>query len=66
MTTDIDYAAVLNRALEGGGEFADIFIERSSPFSVLCEDNRIEKVNSGLDCGVGLRVSAGRCIRLYQ
>ncbi len=59
MITDIDYAAVLKRALEGGGEFADIFIERSSPFSILCEDNRIEKVSSGLDCGAGLRVVSG-------
>jgi TldD protein len=59
VSIDIDYAAVLKRALEGGGEFADIFIERSSPFSILCEDSRIEKVSSGLDCGAGLRVVAG-------
>ncbi len=61
METDIDFTAVLKRALEGGGEFADIFIERSLSFSILCEDNRIEKVSSGLDCGAGLRVLAGGC-----
>ena len=59
MRTDIDFAAVLKRSLDGGGEFADIFIEKSSPFSILCEDNRIEKVSSGLDCGAGLRVVSG-------
>ena len=63
-----DHSAILKMALEGGGEFADIFIERSSPFSILCEDNRIEKVSSGLDCGAGLRVISGGAhgICLYQ
>lgn len=60
MNVPIDYAAVLNRALSGGGDFADIFVEHSNPLSIYCEDNRIEKVISGFDCGAGVRVISGR------
>lgn len=57
--TAIDYSRVLKRALAKGGEFADIFLERSSALSVVCEDNRLEKIVSGLDCGAGVRVIFG-------
>jgi TldD protein len=57
---EVDYTAVLKKILSGGGEFADIFIERSTPFSVVCEDGKIEKVVSGLDCGAGVRLINGR------
>jgi len=57
---DIDYAAVLKRALQGGGEFADIYIERSAPLSISCEDSKIEKIVSGIDCGAGVRLVFGK------
>ncbi len=56
MQNDADYAAVLKKALSRGGDYADIFIERSSPFSVVCEDGKIEKISSGVDCGAGIRL----------
>lgn len=56
----IDYASVLKKALSGGGEYADLFIERSTPFSIVCEDGKIEKIISGLDRGAGLRLIIGR------
>ncbi|HEX9021530.1 MAG TPA: DNA gyrase modulator, partial [Nitrospirota bacterium] len=56
----IDYAAVLKKALQSGGEFADIFVERSAPFSIVCEDNKIEKVVSGVDSGAGVRLIFGQ------
>lgn len=56
----IDLGGILKRALSSGGEFADIYIERSSPLSLVCEDNRLEKVMSGIDCGAGLRLIFGR------
>lgn len=59
MEFEVDYAAVLNKALSGGGEYADIFIERSTPLSIVCEDGKIEKVVSGLDCGAGVRLIIG-------
>jgi TldD protein len=55
----IDLDVVLKRALSGGGEFADVFIERSSPLLLACEDSRLEKVMSGLDCGAGVRLIFG-------
>ncbi|HEX9113131.1 MAG TPA: DNA gyrase modulator, partial [Nitrospirota bacterium] len=56
MDFDVDYAAVLKKALSGGGLYADIFIERSASFSLVCEDSRIEKAVSGLDAGAGVRL----------
>lgn len=60
MQVNIDYSAVLKKALSNGGDFADIFIERSNPLSILCEDNKIEKVTSGLDQGAGVRLVFGQ------
>ena len=56
----IDLGEVLKRAMSSGGEFADIYIERSSPLSLVCEDSRLEKVMSGIDCGAGLRLIFGQ------
>jgi TldD protein len=59
MNVSVDYAAVLKKALSGGGDYADLFIERSAPFSILCEDGKIEKVLSGIDQGAGVRLIFG-------
>jgi TldD protein len=55
-----DAHAVLRRALRNGGEYADLFLEKSSPLSILCEDDRLEKVIAGREHGAGLRVIAGK------
>ncbi len=60
MDIDIDYGRVLKKALMNGGEFAEVFIERSSPLLIVCEDDRIEKVISGADYGAGVRVIFGQ------
>lgn len=54
-----DIKAALRVARERGGEFADIFVERRRSTIIYCEDNRIERVSSGLDAGVGIRVIKG-------
>jgi TldD protein len=59
MYNDIDSPSILKRALKNGGEYADLFIERSTPFSIMCESGRVEKVLSGLDCGAGVRLVFG-------
>lgn len=50
---------VLSLACRNGGDFADIYIECRRTTNVYCEDNRIERVNSGIDLGAGIRVISG-------
>ncbi|WP_243138197.1 TldD/PmbA family protein [Heliorestis acidaminivorans] len=42
-----------------GGDFADIYIEKKALNGIGCEDNKIERINSGTDAGAGIRVIAG-------
>jgi TldD protein len=51
-----EISKVLQKALGRGGEFADIFFERLKSTSIICEKNRIEKIITGVDQGVGIRV----------
>lgn len=50
---------ILDAALNEGGDFADVFIDKRLTTSIGCEDNRIERVNSGIDIGAGVRVVIG-------
>jgi len=54
-----DYSKILKEALKNGGEFADLFFEETRSVVIVCEEDRIEKVISGLDTGVGLRILVG-------
>ena len=47
---------VLKSAVKNGGDFADIYIERTQPTYIHLEDDKIEKVVSGIDHGAGIRV----------
>lgn len=53
---NLNLSKILKKALENGGDYADIFIEQSLPTSITLEDNKIEKFISGRDIGVGVRV----------
>ena len=55
----ISVEKILKETLKEGGEFADFFFERTHSIVVVCEEDRIEKVISGLDVGVGLRLLFG-------
>jgi len=59
MIEAIPYQEILREALREGGEFADLFFEQTHSLVIVCEENRIEKVISGLDMGVGLRIFFG-------
>jgi TldD protein len=50
---------VLDLALAGGGDFADIFVEHKRATGVGLEGGRIERVHSGIDMGAGIRVING-------
>ncbi len=58
MLDSMDITKILRRSLSGGGEFADIYFEEGSSTSIVCEDDKIERVISGTDRGVGIRVIA--------
>ncbi|HNX92557.1 MAG TPA: DNA gyrase modulator, partial [Syntrophomonas sp.] len=61
-----ELSRVLTRALRRGGDFAEIYLEEKQISNVLCEDNRIEKINSGREKGVGIRVlKDGRTAYVY-
>ncbi len=46
-------ADILDEALKKGGDFAEIYIEEKVSTSVYCEEDRIEKINSGRERGAG-------------
>jgi len=50
---------VLQEALSHGGDYADIFVERKRTTGIGCEAGRIERVHTGLDIGIGIRVLFG-------
>ncbi len=49
----------MGTALDNGGDFAEIFMERKRSTSFSCEDNKVEKVISGVDHGAGMRLIVG-------
>ncbi len=52
----------LAAALERGGEFADLYVERRASMSLSLEDGKLEKISHGLDAGASIRVIRGRSI----
>jgi TldD protein len=56
MIEHVPFEKILREALREGGEFADLFFEQTRSVVVICEEDRIEKVISGMDIGVGLRI----------
>lgn len=49
---------VIKAALKNGGEFADVYVEDVVNASIVCEEDKIEKVVNGRDRGAGVRVIA--------
>ncbi len=47
---------ILKQALRHGGEFAELYLEQGEHSSIILEDNKIEKVITGITRGAGLRV----------
>jgi TldD protein len=50
---------VLTRALARGGEFAEVFAERSTGMTMAIDESRVESVQSGAEQGAGVRVLSG-------
>jgi len=54
--SDEQLKRLLQKALSRGGDYADIFIEETRPQTIQLEDDKIEKLISGVDSGIGVRV----------
>lgn len=50
---------IIKKALSKGGNYADVYIEHERPLLIQLEDNKIEKLSSGIDAGIGVRVIYG-------
>jgi TldD protein len=50
---------VLSRALAHGGEFAEVFAERTAGLTMAIDESRLEAVQSGAGEGAGVRVLSG-------
>ena len=59
MIETMNLSKILKRALKNGGDFAEIFEELSHNTHLQREGRRFEKIFSGADAGVGLRVVHG-------
>ncbi len=58
---------VLKRTLSRGGEYADIFLEQRRTAFIHLEDEKIEKVISGISSGVGIRlISKGKTFCVFS
>jgi TldD protein len=51
-----DPEKIIKEALKRGGEFCDIYLEDTSNTSIVCEEDKVEKVVTGRDRGCGIRV----------
>ena len=54
-----DLQEILKLAVAKGCDFADIFVEEKKTVGVACEADKIERINSGIDVGAGIRVISG-------
>lgn len=50
---------IIRKTLSKGGEYADIFLEQRHHVSIQLEDDKIEKIITGIDDGIGIRVVFG-------
>lgn len=50
---------ILEVAMAQGGQFAELYLEHKENTGISCENGRIEKVNTGIESGVGIRVING-------
>ncbi|MFA4858760.1 MAG: TldD/PmbA family protein [Candidatus Margulisiibacteriota bacterium] len=53
---------ILDCALKTGADFAEIFLEESNQTAIVLEDNKLEKIKSGIDIGAGIRLIKDKTI----
>jgi TldD protein len=50
------FTEILKKAISSGGEYAEIFVENKKTTIIYLEDCKVEKVISGIDYGLGIRL----------
>ena len=50
---------LLSAAMEKGGEFAEVYVERNESCAVILEEKKVKSAQAGLSQGVGVRVISG-------
>ena len=56
MLEKLNVEKIIKTLLKNGGEYAEIFFENRNETNIVFENRRIEKAQSGVDTGIGLRV----------
>lgn len=56
MLQRINVGRIMQRLMKNGGEWGDLFFEKTSVTRISHEDNRLEKIVTGTDTGVGVRL----------
>lgn len=62
LMTDEVLQKLVDRALERGGDFADLYFEYRRYASISMEDGRVRSVGGGIDMGLGVRVVQGTAV----
>lgn len=58
---------IIKKVISKGGDYADVFIEHEQHVSIQLEDDKIEKIISGVDAGIGVRgIFKGRSAYAYS
>lgn len=67
MLSDCTIERVLLAALSRGGDFAEIYMEEARGSGISFINGRVEKVSSGIDFGVGIRIlEKTKCVYVFS
>ena len=50
---------ILDEALSTGGDFAEVFVEKTQGEDIFLSERQVKKISSGMHYGVGIRVFLG-------
>jgi TldD protein len=53
------FDSLIKTAMSTGGDYADIFLEDKTPLTIQMEDDKIEKITTGIERGIGIRILYG-------
>ncbi|MEO5359038.1 MAG: TldD/PmbA family protein [Nitrospirota bacterium] len=56
MLTEEFFSSLLKTTMSAGGDYGDIFLENRTPLVIQMEDDKIEKISTGIERGIGIRI----------